>query len=200
MTLVSGSDWLQKVKYEEETGNPYEEPYPATKWDSTNPVVSSIEECPKCDCTATVQTMNAVLSALQKFSDYQEETLGEIIAQLKARIAAEGGGEAKATRSSAVGGVAALYGTEKALAEFWKGLDQIERMFITRSPQPSDISMLQSQIQSMDRFSALYTLDPSTVSAWREKLNKWISMASKGGAKDSVYFSTDTSGFGSGGA
>jgi hypothetical protein len=198
MALVSGSNWAERIQVEEETGNPYEEEYPRTKWDSA-PITSSIDHCPKCDCTQTAQGMKAVISSLQKFSDYQEAALGEIISILQARIAAEGGGEAKATRSSIVGGVASIYGTEKALADFWAGLQQVQSLFNTRSPQASDVAMLQSQLANIEKFSALYSLEPAKVSDWKSRINKWISMALTANKK-SIYFASNTTGFGQGGS
>lgn len=198
MALVSGANWAEKIQVEEETGSPYEEAYPLTKWD-TKTVGTPTEACPKCDCTQTVQGMKAIVSSLQKFSDYQDAALGEIISILQARIAAEGGGEAKATRSSIVGGVASIYGTEKALADFWAGLQQVQSLFNTRSPQASDVAMLQSQLANIEKFSALYTLDPAKVSDWKSKINKWISTALTANKK-MVYFAPNTTGFGQGGS
>ena len=196
MALVSGSNWLQKLQAEE-SGNPYVEEYPATKWDAVPTLTSEANVCPKCDCTATVQSINITIQRLQKFSEYQETVLGNIIAQLESRIYAEGGGAPKFGRSTAVGGVATVYGEDKAVSDFWSGLQQIENMFATRTPKPTDTQMLQSQLQNIDRFAAAYTLDPAKVATWKQKLNKWISASVTSGGK-SVYFAPNTKTFGSG--
>jgi hypothetical protein len=194
MALVSGENWAAKLKYEQETGNPYVEPetYPTTKWDS-----SPVNGCPKCDCTATTQSVNAIITSLQKFSDYQEQVLGEIIDQLQSRISIESGGQSTLGRTSAVSGVASVYSEDKAVTDFWNGLQQIDRMFMSRSPQASDTQMLQSQLSNIDKFASQYTLDPTKVADWKQKLNKWIATSLQASGK-TVHFAQNTSGFGSG--
>ncbi len=194
MALVSGENWAAKLKYQQETGSPYveAEPYPETKWDS-----APVSGCPKCDCAATVQSMNAIITALQKFSEYQEQVLGEIIEQLKSRISIESGGQSTLGRSSAVSGVASVYSEDKVVVDFWNGLQQINRMFMSRTPQASDTQMLQSQLANIDKFASQYTLDPAKVSEWKQKLSKWISTSLQASGK-TVHFAQNTSGFGSG--
>jgi len=194
MPLVSGSDWAIKLDDGEDLANPYEEAYPATKWDAT----TVVSECPKCDCTATAQSLGVIIANLQKFSDYQEASLGEIITRLRSRIAAEGGRAYTGNRSTAVGAVASVYGTDKIISEFWAGLQQIERMFMTRAPTPSDTQMLQEQILNIDRFAASYALDPNLMATWKSKLNKWISASMAQAGKKMVYFAPNISKFGSG--
>jgi hypothetical protein len=196
MALVSGSNWLQKLQAEE-SGNPYEEEYPTTKWDTVPTLTPEANVCPACDCTATIQSVNVIIQQLQKFSEYQETTLGNIITQLESRIYAEGGGSPRFGRGTAVGGVAAVYGEDKAVSDFWLGLQQIENMFMTRSPQPTDTQMLQSQLQNIDRFAAAYTIDSAKVATWKQKLNKWISASVTSGGK-TVYFAPNIKTFGSG--
>lgn len=193
MALVSGEDWAKKLITGEDTENPYVAEYPVTKWDAS-PVETG---CPTCDCTATVSSLTTAISNIQKYSEYQETVLQEIISQLRSRIAAEGGGEAKATRSSAVGGVATLYGEDRVISDFWAGLQQIDRMFMSRGPLQSDIAMLQAQLANIDRFASLYTLDSNKVVEWQKKLNGWITTAASNKGKG-VYFAKNTSAFGSG--
>jgi len=194
MPLVSGSDWAMRLETGEDLTNPYEAEYPATKWDAT----TVVSECPKCDCSATTASLSVIIASLQKFSDYQEASLGEIITRLKFRIAAEGGRAYAGDRSTAVGTVASVYGTDKIISEFWYGLQQIERMFMTRAPTPSDTQMLQEQILNIDRFAASYALDPNLMATWKSKLNKWISASMAQAGKKTVYFAPNISAFGSG--
>jgi len=195
MVLVSGSDWQQKlISGEDVVEDPYTAEYPVTKWDSA----TVVSDCPKCDCTATVQSINLTIAQLQKFSDYQETALGDIIAQLHSRIAAEGGSVYTGDRSTAVGNIASIYSTDAAVFDFWAGFQQIDRMFMTRAPGPEDTAMLQSQIKNIDRFSSLYKLDPAKISEWKQKINKWISSSMQPSGKKTVYFAPNIGEFGSG--